>query len=150
MLARGQQGEFIPICPETEQATARDVTEITVVPKLFPGKRIAQVNFDKRNLNGQKGVTQCNTRVRESARVQDDEVDAVNLRLLDPVDELMFGVALKTRKLVSELIGKLNAAFFNVGETRRAVDIRFTRAQQIQIGPVDEQKRGHFEGFLAS
>jgi len=125
VLACGQQGEFIPISPETEQATARDVTEITVVPKLFPGERIAQVNFDKRNLNGQKSVTQRNTRVRESARVQDDEVDPVNLGLLDPVNEFMFGVALKTGQVVSELIGKLNAAFFDVGETRRAVYIRF-------------------------
>ena len=147
MLACGQQGEFIPICPETEQATARDVTEITVVPKLFPGERIAQVNFDKRNLNGQKSVTQRNTRVRESARVQDDEVDPVNLGLLDPVNEFMFGVALKTGKVVSELIGKLNAAFFDVAESCRAVDIGFTRTQQVQVGPVDEQKGGHFEGF---
>lgn len=85
--------------------------------------------------------------MRESAGVQDDKVDPVDLSLLDPVNEFMFGVALKTGKVVSEFIGTLNAAFFDVGETGRAVDIRFTRTQQIQVGSVDEQKGGHFEGF---
>ena len=125
MLTGRLQGEFIPISPETEQAAVRDVTEITIVSKLFPGKRIAEVNFDKRYLNGQKGIAQRNTRVRETARVQDDEIDPVDLRLLDPVNEFMFGIALKAGEVMSEFFSVVNTAFFDVGEARRAVHIGF-------------------------
>jgi len=126
MLTGRLQGEFIPIGPETEQAAVRDVTEITIVPKLFSGKRIAEVNFDKRYLNGQKGIAQRNTCMRETARVQDDEFDPVDLRLLDPVNEFMFGIALKAGEVMSKPFGAFNTAYFDVGETRRAVNIGFT------------------------
>ena len=82
MLAGRLQGEFVPISAETEQAAFRDVTEITIVPKLFPGERIAQVNFDKRNLHSEKRVAQDDAGMRESTRVQDDEFDSVDLACL--------------------------------------------------------------------
>jgi hypothetical protein len=149
MLTGRLQGEFIPISPETEQAAVRDVTEITIVPKLFSGKRIAEVNFDKRYLNGQKGIAQRNTCVRETTRVQDDKIDPVDLGLLDAVNEFMFGIALKAGEVVSELFSAFNTAFLDVGEARRAVNIGFTRTQQVQVGPINEQKRGHSEVFTA-
>ena len=69
MFVRGLQSEFIAERAESEQAAACDITEITIVSKLLPGKRIAQVDLDKRNLNGQQGVAQGNARVREATRV---------------------------------------------------------------------------------
>jgi hypothetical protein len=149
MLTGRLQGKFIPIRPETEQAAVRDVTEITLMPKLFSGKRIAEVNFDKRYLNGQKGIAQGNTCVRETTRVQDDEFDAVGLGLLDPVNEFMFGIALKAGEVMPQPFGAFNTAFFDVGEARRAVNIGFTRTQQVQVGPINEQKSGHSEVFTA-
>jgi len=126
MLAGCLQGEFVPISAETEQAAFRDVTEITIVPKLFPGERIAQVNLDKRNLNSEQGVTQRDAGVREPTRVQDDEFDPVNLGFLNPVNEFMFGIALKAGKLVSEFFGECNRAILDVAKACRAVDIGFT------------------------
>ena len=119
------QGEFVSERPETEQATACDVTEITVVPKLFSGKGIAQVYFDKRNLNGQKSIAQRNTGVRETARVQDDEFNTIDLSLLDSIDEFMLGIALEAGQFMSEVLGQPDAATFDVGEAGRAIDIGF-------------------------
>ena len=149
MPVGGLQGEFITERPETKQAAACDVTEITIVAKFFSGKSIAQVHFDKRNLNGQKSIAQRNTRVREATGVQDDKFNVVDGGLLDPVDELMFGITLETNKVMSELFGEGNAALFDVGEIGRTVNIGFTRTEQVQVGSVDKQKRGHFEGFAA-
>jgi len=111
---------------ETEQATLRYVTEITIVPKLFPGERIAQVNLDKRNLNSEQGVAQRDAGVREATRVQDDEFDPVDLGFLHPVNEFMFGIALKAGKLVPEIFGDFNRATLDVAKACRAVDISFT------------------------
>jgi len=127
MPVGGLQGEFITKRPETKQATACDVTEITIVAKFFPGKCIAQVHFDKRNLNRQKSIAQRNARVRETTGIQDDKFDLVDCGLLDPVDEFMFGVALKTNEVMAKLFGDLSAAFFDVSEIGRTVNIGFTR-----------------------
>jgi len=125
MPVGGLQGEFITERPETKQAAACDVTEITLVAKFFSGKSIAQVHFDKRNLNRQKSIAQRNTRVREATGVQDDKFNVVDGGLLDPVDEFMFGVTLKANEIMSEFFGDLNAALFDVGEIGRTVNIGF-------------------------
>ncbi len=126
MPVGGLQGEFITERPETKQAAACDVTEITIVAKFFSSKRVAQVHFDKWNLNSQKCISQRNTCVREATGVQDDKFDVFDGGLLDPVDELMFGITLETNEVMSELFGEGNAALFDVGETGRAVNIGFT------------------------
>ena len=95
MFIGGLQGKFIPVSPEAEQTTAGDITEITIVAKLFPGECVAQVYFDKRNLNGEKGIAQSYACVREATRVQDNKLDPIDLGLLHPVNKFVFGIALK-------------------------------------------------------
>ena len=55
-MTGGLQRQFVAVCAKPKQATTRDVAEVAVVPKLLPGKRVAQVNFDKRNLNREKRI----------------------------------------------------------------------------------------------
>ncbi len=95
MLIGGQQGNLVAECTETEQAAARDVTEITLFAKLFSGKSIAQVTFNKWDLNGQKGITQRDAGVRETAWIHNDKFDPVDGGLLNAVNEFMFGITLK-------------------------------------------------------
>ena len=64
--------------------------------------------------------------MRETTWVQNDEFDSVDLGFLDPVNELMFGIALKAGKLVSERFSNLNRAIFDVTKACCPVDIRFT------------------------
>jgi len=136
----GLQGEFITVRPETKQAAVCDVTEITYVSKFLPGECIAQVNFNKRNLNGQNGISQRNACMRETTRIQNNKFDPVDLGLLNPVNELVFGVALEAGEVMSKLFCDLNATFFDVGKACRAINIGFTRTQQVQVGSIDEQK----------
>ncbi len=125
MLAGSLQSEFVTERSETEQAAVCDVTEITVVPKFLSRKGIAQVDFDKRNLNRQKGISQRNAGMREAARVQDDKFDAIDLGLLHAIDEFMLGVALKALQFVSKRPGNLNTGLFDIGQRRRAIDVGF-------------------------
>lgn len=143
MLVRGLQSKFVTERPEAEQAAVCDVTEITTVPKFFSSKRVAEMNLDKRDLNRQKGISQSHAGVRKAARIQDDETDVVGRCLLNPIDEFMFGVALETSEFMPKCGCSLYAAFLDVLETRCAVDVRFTRAQKVQIWAVYEEKRGH-------
>jgi hypothetical protein len=88
------QRQLVAVCPKPKQAATRNIAEVAVMPKLFPGKRVAQVNLDKRNLNRQECVAQGDTRMRERSGIQDDEIDPIGRGLLHAIDEFMFGVAL--------------------------------------------------------
>ncbi len=133
MLVRGLQSEFVTECPEAEQAAARDVTEITTVPKRLSSKRIAEMNLDKRNLNGQESISQGHARVRKAAGVQDDKIDVIGSRLLNAINEFVFCIALKANKLMPQLGRHRHTAFLDIFETRCAIDVRLSRAQQVQV-----------------
>jgi hypothetical protein len=47
MPVRRQDGQFVPVDPEPEQAPDGDVAEITVVSKRLPRKGIAEMPFDE-------------------------------------------------------------------------------------------------------
>ncbi len=97
--------------------------------KLLPGKGIAQMDLDKRNLNGQKGIPQGNAGVRESAGVQNDKLNPIDRRALDSIDEFVFGIALETRKPVSQFSGNNHATFLDIGETGFTVDTGFAGSE---------------------
>jgi hypothetical protein len=44
---------------------------------------------------------------------------------------------------------QLGAPLFDILETGRTVHVGFTRTQQVEVGPVDEQQIGHCDLFLA-
>jgi len=117
------QRQFVAVCPKPKQAATRDIAKVAVMPKLLPGKCIAQVNFDKRNLNREKRITQCDARVRKCTRVQDDEVDPVACSLLHAIDEFVFGVALVTNQRVPEGFGRVDTASLDVFEAVGTIDL---------------------------
>ena len=101
------------------------------MPKFLPRKRIAEMNFNKRDLDRQQGIAQGDAGVCETTGVQYDEIDAVRRGLLHPVDQFMFGIALKGIERMPVIRGELSAALLDVRKPRRAVNIGFARAQQV-------------------
>jgi hypothetical protein len=69
--------------------------------------------------------------VGKTATIQNDKFDAIDSGLLHPVDEFMFGIALKAGELMSKPLGYLNTATLNLAKTHRAIDLRFARTEQV-------------------
>jgi hypothetical protein len=69
--------------------------------------------------------------MREGARIQQDIVDLIGLRLLDTIDDFMLGVALECGKLVAQFARKLLQPGFHVREARGAIDARLAATEQI-------------------
>ena len=65
----------------------------------------------------------------------------------DAIDEFMLRITLKTLKLVAAIRGQRFAAILDVGQCRSAIDIRLARSEQIEVWAVQQQKRGHLNGF---
>lgn len=143
LLDSGAKCKFITVIAETNNAACRNITEITLVAKLFASKGIAQVNFNKRNIDGEEGIPRRDTGVGECTRIDKDEVDTVSAGLLYTVDHFMFRITLETLQFMSEFGGDCGQRGFDVGKAGLAVDAGFARAQQIQVGTVDEEQPGH-------
>ena len=62
---------------KAEQATRRDIAEVAFMSESFPGKRVAQVQFDEWDCDGQQRIPKRDACVRERTGIQNNEVDAV-------------------------------------------------------------------------
>ena len=80
MPAGGYNCQLVAMCPKTKKTSPRDVAEEADMTELFPRKGVAQVNFNKRYVDGQKRVAQCDTRVCKGAGIEDDEGDTLAAR----------------------------------------------------------------------
>ena len=73
--------------------------------------------------------------MREGGRVDDDAGGRVP-RLVDPVDDLVLGVALQETDLQAVLPGDPAAVTLHVRERFAAVDLRLALAEQVQVRAV--------------
>lgn len=141
MLDGGLQRQFITVCPKTKQAASRDIAKVAVVPKLLPGKRVAEMNFNKRDLYRQQRIAQGDAGVRETTGVQNDKIDAVGRGLLHPVDQFVFGIALEGVERMPVIGRDFATAILDVRKARGAVNIGFACAQEVQVGAVNQKER---------
>jgi len=116
--------------------------KVRMLAKGFARIHIADMYFDEWQVDGQQGVTQCDTCMGECAGVQDNEIGGT-AGLLDPVHEFGLRIALECGKAMAEVGGLGRHLLFNLSQRRAAVDIRFARAEQVQVRAVDEQDMRH-------
>ena len=70
----------------------------------------------------------------EAGRIDDNACTPID-RLVNPVDDLVFGVRLPKLDWVASR--GFAAHRFDLGERRRAVDLRFSLAEPVQVRPVE-------------
>lgn len=112
--------------------------------ELLAAVDIADVKLDERDIHTQKGITDGNRCVREAAWVNDDAVDMAASGLY-AVDNGAFVVGLECLECGTQRGCTLLCRFFDVGQSRVAVDIWFASPEEIQVGAIDEE-----DGFAFS
>ena len=101
------------------------------------------MNLDERHPDRQQGVAKRNAGVGEGARIEDDEVDGCGCEGLDPVDQLVLGIALEAIERCAPLRGGGPQPLLDGAERHVAVPAGFAAAEQVQVGPIDEQDPRH-------
>lgn len=114
----------------------RQIGQIRSVPKRLPRFRLGKMHLDEWNRNGRQRIAQRDGCMRKCGRVDDDAVNRLRMRRLDPVDQLMLGIGLKEihldiRRL--RLIGQLPIDF---SQRLTAIDVRLAHTKQVQIRAV--------------
>lgn len=100
------------------------------------------MHFNKRDVNSQNGVSQCNAGVGEGSWVENDEIDPV-AGIMNKFDQLVLSVALGKFKLVAGSLGGIGQPVLNALQRFATVVFRFTTSQQIQVGAVQYQDGRH-------
>jgi hypothetical protein len=113
------------------------------MPEGFAGRDVRQMQLDERNLRRQQRVAQCDARVSECGRIEQNHGDVLVARRVDAFDERRFGIALKRVELVAARRRLRTQRRFDVGERGRAVDAGLAPAKLPQIGAVEQQKPSH-------
>lgn len=116
-----------------------------MMPKRFSGVNIRQVDFNYRKFARADCVPQRNTCVGIGGSIQDDSVNDSS-GLLNPGDQIAFGVALSEIDFHLKLSSALANQNFHVLEGSTAVDFGLARSQKVEIRTIKE-KNFHIRFF---
>src|ERR1700722_19559861 len=111
-------------------------------PFWLAGKNIGEVHFDKREGHGRQRVADRQTRVAVGASVDQRAIGTAAERV-DGIDERTLAVVLGAVDVDAELRANGRQSPRDVGEGGGAVDRRFSGAEEIQAGAV-ENRDSHF------
>ena len=102
---------------------------------------VGNVHFDDRPVEGVERVEDGDGSVGEGGGV-DDDAGGASAASMDPVDDLVFAVALAELDLEPELGPYAAAVRLDVGQRLAAVNLRLALAEQIEIGAVQDGDDG--------
>ena len=108
------------------------------MPERLAGPDVGQVHLDPRPWVVRHRVAQAPAGDHQRARVEDGADRVVTA--LDRADQLTLAVALDRRHLPAAVRDLVAHRVFDLGERVRAVHLRFTFAQNSQIGSVDQKQ----------
>jgi hypothetical protein len=101
------------------------------------------MGFDKGNSGRQEGIANRDAGMGVSRRVDNDKVDLVVRRLLDAAYDFAFVIRLKCLQADAVLLGHLVQVLVDGGQRVGTVHFGLARAQQVQIGAMDDQNVAH-------
>src|ERR1700678_2107606 len=114
-----------------------------MLPKSLAREHVAQVNFDERQRDREKGIAQGDAGVRVARGIDDGDRYGVAFGGLYPADQLMLGVALEGDQGMAAGAGQCLELGLDIVQTGRAVDLRFAGTEEIQVRAIEQQNSSH-------
>ena len=141
------QREEIALRAEAGDHAVGAQRHVGVVPEALALVHVRDVHLEDRALEGVERVEDGDRGVGEGARVDDDAAGALP-RLVDPVDDLVFAVALVEAEAELQLRRQRAAGGLDVGESLVPVDMRLALAQKIEVRTVEDGRLDGCMGIL--
>ena len=96
------------------------------------------MNFNNRKFGEYEGIENCDRRVRECRRIDDNAIHRA-AGLLNPVDKLRFAIALPEIHGCICLGGVVRAGGLDIVQRIVAVNLRFADPKHVKVGAVEDQ-----------
>src|SRR6202049_1024246 len=95
------------------------------------------MHFDDGPVHCVQCIQQSDRAMRIGTRI-DDDTAALLTSLLDPIDQHAFMIGLAENDLEPMLPSARSDAFFDVGQRGAAINLRLSRAEEIEIRPIKD------------
>ena len=128
-------GQAVRVEPETADHASASGRNHGVMAKLLALMHVGDVHLNDGDVERTNAVVQCHTGVGICAGIEHDALRAIDVGLLQAVDEKSLYVALIVGYLVIGIVltQLLQTGFHGVG----TIDARFALTQEIKVGSVD-------------
>lgn len=133
------QGKVVAHAAQARDGACCHIRKIGVVAECLTAVNIGEMHLDKRNLDGNQGITKRNAGVGQSRRIDDDERRSLYFRGMNPLDELTFMIALEAFDRDAENLTSQGQPVIDVLQAFGAINLGFARSQQIQVGSVENK-----------
>src|SRR5699024_768639 len=100
-----------------------------MMTKLFSFMHIRKVHFKEWDAHSKQGVTQCDTGMSKSRRINDNTVDFFQLSGMDTLNQLMLCIALQVSQLVTSSLRLLHQPLIDLLKGHRTVYVWLTGTQ---------------------
>src|SRR5262245_41787571 len=117
-----------------------------MMAKRLAPMHIGNVHFDDGKIAGTERIGNGERSVGECGRVDDDAARG-GARLVDPVDEDVFVVALVEANVELELRGKVPAGGRDIVEGFPTVDMRLAFAEEVEVRAVEDVNEVHLSSW---
>ena len=107
------------------------------MPESLALVHIGNMHLDDRPFEGVQRIEDGDRRVGEGGGIDDDAGGAL-AGAVNPVDDLVFAIALMKLDRKPKFAADAAAVRFDVGQRLAAVDLRLALAEQIEIGAVQD------------
>src|SRR5574343_832868 len=115
------------------------VGEIRLVAERLAGMHIGQMHLDKRDIQRQHGIAQCNAGVRTRRRIYNQKIKVFATCCMQSLDQRTFMVTLKGFQYDASTFGAFSQGTINISQGRCTIEMWFTLAEQIQVRAVQYQ-----------
>lgn len=116
--------------------------DIGMVPEDLAFVDVGNVNLDHRPLKGIERIEDGHRSVGEGPGI-DDYARGLAAGFMNPVDQLIFPIALGKKQRVTGGFGDTAAVGLDIRERLVAVDLRLALAEQIEVWAVEDGEKAH-------
>ena len=118
-----------------------------MMPEALARENVGQMHLNHRQTHGTDRIVDGDGGVRVRARIDDDTAGRGH-RLLDPVDQRALLVGLAEIDRQAEAFACHRAIALDIGQALGTIDARLARAEQVQVGTVEDEDRDSHEWEL--
>ena len=108
-------GQAITFYAQAGNDAFRNARQIGKMPERFALMNIGNMYFNEGNRHARQGIPQRDAGMRQSARIDDNSINAFGASLMDPVDQCPFMIALKRNQAGAGSCCLLRCPSFDIG-----------------------------------